>query len=323
MSRVLFVILAVLLLVPTWSGPDRLPLLRTGVPGISVKRVAIDRDGNRRIGALTYLGGVQLASPDPAFGGFSAMHVAGDRFTLLSDGGGIVRFRMGADWRIRDAGTAELPDGPGTGWEKRDRDSESLAVLGDGSILVGFERANAIWRYAPGFPRALASARPIGMRRWSDNSGAEAMAAMPDGSVVVLSEANGTVKTGYPGLRFLGDPTRPGTRWYRFRYFAEPGFRVTDAVALPDGRLLVLNRAFDPFRLFYARLQIVAAGAIRPGAKVRGRTIAVFEGRVAHDNFEALSLVMENGKPVLWIASDDNQQFWQRSLLLKFRVDVE
>lgn len=322
MFRVFFVVLAVLLLVPAWAGVERLPLLRPGPTTVTAKRVEVDRGGNRRIGALTYLGGVQLSSPDPAFGGFSAMHVAGERFTLLSDGGGIVRFRMGADWTPRDAHAAELPGGPGTGWEKRDRDSESLAVRPDGAILVGFERANAIWRYTPDFARALASVRPVAMRRWSDNSGAEAIATMPDGSTVVMSEANGTWRTGYPALRFLGDPTRPGTRWYRFRYLAERGYRVTDAAALPDGRLLVLTRAFTLDQLFIARLQIVAAGAIRPGAKVRGQTIAAFEGRVAHDNFEALSLAIENGRPVLWMASDDNQQFWQRSLLLKFRVDV-
>ena len=41
-----------------------------------------------------------------------------------------------------------------------------------------------------------------------------------------------------------------------------------------------------------------------------------------HDNFEALALGREGGHDVLWIASDDNQAFWQRSLLLKFRLDL-
>lgn len=321
--RILFVVLAVLLLVPGWTGTERLPLQKPGAADIRAMPVEIDRGGNRRIGALTYLGGVRLDSDDPAFGGFSAMHVAGDRFTLLSDGGGILRFRMGADWRVRDAVTAELPDGPGTGWEKRDRDSESMAVRPDGSVLVGFERANAILRFTPGIGRSLASVRPRAMRGWSENSGAEAMAILPDGSTVVMSESNvDRRQRGFAALRFLGDPTRPATPWHRFRYVADPGFRVTDAAALPDGHLLVLTRAFSPRTLFTARLQVAAAGAIRPGAIVTGRTIARFEGRVAHDNFEALSLVQEDGRPVLWIASDDNQQFWQRSLLLKFRVDL-
>ncbi len=321
--RVLFVILAGLLLVPGWSGSERLPLLRPGAMAIRATPVAIDRGGNRRVGALTYLGGVQLHSDDPAFGGFSSMHVAGDRFTLLSDGGGLVRFTMGRDWRIRDASAAELPGGPGTGWQKQDRDSESMAVRPDGSVLVGFERANAIYRYDAGFTRTLASVRPRGMRKWWENSGPESMATLPDGTTLVLSESHMLPrKPGFSALHFLGDPTRPGTRWYRFQYVADKGWSVTDAAALPDGRLLVLLRDFDPRQLFTARLQIADLTQLRPGAVIRGRTIARFEGAVAHDNFEALSLEIENGRPILWIASDDNQQFWERSLLLKFRVDL-
>ncbi len=320
--RILFVILAGLLLVPSWSGSERLPLLRDRAD-VRATRIAIDRGGNRRVGALTYLGGVQLDSDDPAFGGFSSMHVAGDRFTLLSDGGGIVRFTMGADWRIRDAETAELPGGPGTGWQKQDRDSESMAVRLDGSVLVGFERANAIYRYDAGLTRVLASTRPRGLRKWWENSGPESMATLPDGTTLVLSESHMLPrKQGFSALHFLGDPTAPGTRWYQFQYVADKGFSVTDAVALPDGRLLVLLRDFDVRQLFTARLQVADLRGLRPGAIVTGRTIARFDRTVAHDNFEALSLQIENGRPVLWIASDDNQQFWQRSLLLKFRVDL-
>ncbi len=96
-------------------------------PEIRATAVPLDASdpARRRVGALTYLGGVALTSPDPAFGGFSAMRVAGDHFTLLSDGGNIVDFRMGPDFRPRAARFADLP-GPGTGAIKRHRDSESL-----------------------------------------------------------------------------------------------------------------------------------------------------------------------------------------------------
>jgi len=43
---------------------------------------------------------------------------------------------------------------------------------------------------------------------------------------------------------------------------------------------------------------------------------------VVHDNFEAIAAVREGDSTILWIASDDNQLFLQRSLLLKFRLDV-
>ena len=321
--RILFVILAVLLLVPGWSGAERLPLLQPGAAEVTATPVDLfpGDPARRRLGALTYLGGVELRSPDPVFGGFSSMRVDGTRFTLLSDGGGIVRFTMGLDWRVRAAMARELPGGPGTGWEKRDRDSESMAVLPGGDVLVGFERANALWRYDHDLRRVIGHRAPRSMRKWSANSGPEAVATMPDGSVVVFSESNAKRGLkGFAAIRLNGNPVDPAVPWYRFRYVAPPDFAVTDAVALPDGRLLVLVRRFGLPQLFTARLQLVEPGAIRPGAIVTGRTIAAFEGDVIHDNFEALALSREDGRDVLWIASDDNQAFWQRSLLLKFRL---
>ncbi|MGN5375995.1 esterase-like activity of phytase family protein [Sphingomonas hankookensis] len=322
--RVLFVILAVLLIVPGWSGAERLPLLQQGrqqVTAIPVNLFAKD-PARKRLGALTYLGGVELRSADPVFGGFSSMRVRGDRFTMLSDGGGIVRFTMGPDWQVRGATARELPGGPGTGWQKRDRDSESMAVLPGGDILVGFERANALWRYDHALRRVIGWRAPRAMRKWSANSGPEAMATMPDGSVVVFSESNAKRGAkGFAAIRLLGNPIDPATPWYRFRYVAPPQFAVTDAITLPDGRMLVLVRRFGLPQLFTARLQLVEAGAIRPGAIVTGRTIAAFEGEAIHDNFEALALTREKGRDVVWIASDDNQAFWQRSLLLKFRLE--
>src|SRR3546814_13222615 len=95
-----------------WNGVPRLPLLGDRAV-IHAERVAL-REGHpevTRIGQLEWLGGVSLTSPDPAFGGFSAMHVAGDRFTLLSDGDNVVRFRMGRDWRIGAPQFTNLPAG--------------------------------------------------------------------------------------------------------------------------------------------------------------------------------------------------------------------
>ncbi|MGT2514718.1 esterase-like activity of phytase family protein [Sphingomonas panni] len=320
--RILLVCLAVLLLLPSWSGSERLPLYRAA-PQVDAAPVDLYPADPRRMrnGALTYLGGVSLTASDPAFGGFSAIHVAGDRFMLLSDGGGLLRFRMGRDWRVRDTRVTELA-GPGTGWEKRDRDTESLAVLPGGDMLVGYERDNQIWRFDRDL-RPVRHAAPRAMRRWSENGGPEAMAAMPDGSVVVLSEAHGRKgRQGYSALRFSGDPTAPGIRPMPFRYQAPADYRVTDAVALPDGRLLVLTRSISLRDYFTARLQIADMRGLRPGQLVTGRTIARFEPPALHDNFEGLALVREGDRLILWVVSDDNQSITQRTLLLKFALPL-
>lgn len=319
--RILFVILAVLLLVPGWSGAERLPLYARP-PAIRADRVALypDDPARRDLGPFTYLGGVALSGDDPAFGGFSAMHVDGDRFSLLSDGGALVQFTMGADWRPRGVAVREI-GGPGTGWEKRDRDTESLAVRPDGSVLVGYERHNQLWRFTADLSRTLAHTAPRLMDDWSANSGAEAMAQLRDGSVVVLSESHGRKgRAGYSAIRFLGDPTDPGTPRYGFRYAPPASFVNTDAVQLPDGRLLVLTRRTRLKDFFTSGIELVDLRGVRPGQLLRGRTLAHLAPPTLHDNFEAMAITRERDRLILWLATDDNQSRLQRSLLLKFAV---
>ncbi len=330
--RIFLALLLVLIVVPGWSGEERLALLNDRAQ-MTVTPVALDpRDpGVRRVGALTYLGGIRLNSRDPAFGGFSAMTLVGDRFTLLSDGGNVVRFRMGADWRPYGLHFSYLPAGPGTGWEKRDRDSESMAMdPATGRIWVGFERANQFWRYAPDFKAAEGRVAPAAMKRWPENGGPESLARMPDGRFVTISEEAKVPKPHWRGpealrlhsrigLIFAGDPLAGRAR--RFGYMVAPRHDVADAVALPDGDLLVLERSFAlPFR-FGNRIVRVAARDVAPGRVARGRLLATLAAPLIHDNFEGMAVAREGGRTILWLVSDDNQFPLQRSLLLKFALD--
>lgn len=288
--------------------------------------VAFDaRDpANVKAGALTFLGGVRLTSPDPAFGGISAMAVHGDRFLLASDMGGIVRFRMGADWTPRELQFSDLPGGPGISWTKGDSDIESLVLDPvSGRVWMGFENHNQIWRFAPGPGRAEAYAAPAAMKKWDLNGGAEAMARLPDGGFVVISET--TRQRGKPGrigLRFAGDPTREPKPAFTFRYQPPRGYDPSDAVALPDGRLLVLNRRVTLRDFFTAKLVLVDPSEIRPDSLVKGREIATIGPPLLRDNFEALAVTQEGGATMLWMASDDNQLPFEQTLLLKFRLDL-
>lgn len=293
---------------------------------VEARRVPLDASdpARVRVGGLTYLGGVVLTSPDPAFGGFSAMQVIGDRFTLVSDGGNIVRFRMGADWRVRDAAFGDLPGGPGTGWKKEQRDSESLAWdPASGRIWIGFERFNAIYRYDAALSRVEASARPAAMADWSKAGGPESMTRLRNGHFVVMSETSRPdgVPDARIGLRFAGDPTDSRARPVRFAYVPPARYNPTDIAELPDGRLLVLNRRLSLPGLFTAKLTVIDLRGVRAGGVVRGQEIATLEGPLLHDNFEALAVTREDDATILWIASDDNSEFWERSLLLKFRLE--
>ncbi|MDT8759008.1 esterase-like activity of phytase family protein [Sphingomonas psychrotolerans] len=277
-----------------------------------------------RVGALTYLGGLVLKSRDPAFGGFSAMRVAGERFTLLSDGGNLVSFRMGADLRPADVRFADLP-GPGTGAIKRHRDSESLTWdPATGRAWVGFENRNAIWRYDASLTRAERAVQPAAMADWSIAGGAEAMVRLRSGQFLVISET--ARPKGMPNarivLRFAGDPTETKVPPQSLAYVPPANYDPTDMAELPDGRLLVLNRRLSLAGLFTAKLVLLDLRGARPGTAVHGRELATFERPVQHDNFEALALTSEGGNTIVWIASDDNGEIWEQSLLLKFRLDL-
>ncbi|WP_343526547.1 esterase-like activity of phytase family protein [Sphingomonas sp.] len=331
--RALLSCLLLLALLPNWTVRERLPLLDSAAPQMDVRPVMLDpaHPTRRRLGALTYLGGVELTSRDPAFGGFSSLTVAGDRFTLLSDGGNAVMFAMGADWRPHGLRFVNLPSGPGVGWRKEDRDSESLAVDPvTGDMWVGFEGYNQIWRYSAGFGRALGYVAPKPMADWSANGGPESLARLPDGRFITFSEDEEVARRDWrgsaasralsrQGLVFAGDPLiYPGRR---IAYRVSPHHAISDAAALPDGSLLVLERRFRlPFR-FSNRLMLVPTDAIMPGRVVSGRLLAELDAPLIHDNFEGVAVTREHGATILWLVSDDNQLFLQHSYLLKFRLD--
>lgn len=318
------VVLAPLMLGAGWSGPEQRPRLGTDAL-IEARPVALDESDpvRRRVGALTFLGGVALSSPDRAFGGFSALAVAGDRFTLVGDGGNLVRFRLGADWRVREVVFADLPGGPGSGWEKRERDAESLAVdPATGRAWVGFEVRNQIWRYAPGLARGERGAAPAAMADWSSVGGAESLVRLRDGRFLALSESPAPGSGGLRvGLVWAGDPTLHPKPAFRLRYLPSPGYDPADAAELPDGRLVVLERAFSPPFRWSNRVVVVDRAAVRPGAIVRGRLLAQLAAPVIHDNFEGVAAVSDGADTVLWLVSDDNRLPIQRTLLLKFRLN--
>lgn len=321
--RFLICALLFLLFVPEWDGHQRILLLGPD-PAFTVERVALDpaNPARKRIGDLVYLGGVRLRSDDPEFGGFSSLTVAGDRFTLLSDSGDIVRFMLDHQWHVHDRSYAELPDGPGSGWEKRDRDSESMSVdPRTGAIWVGFENYNALWRYDSRFTKAEAHIEPPVMKNWPPNKGPEAMMLLPRGGMVTIAEQDPWPgQRGRAGVVFSGDPSVHPRAGFRFNYVPPANYSPSDMTRLPDGRWLILNRAFSWFR-FSNVLTIVDPAQVRPGATVHGRAIATLAAPLTHDNFEGVTTTQEGRATIIWLVSDDNQLPVQRSLLLKFKLD--
>lgn len=298
-------------------------------PNITAHRVSLDQTDLARIqtGALTWLGGVRLTSDDSAFGGFSAMLLDGDRFTLLSDYSNLVQFRLGTDWQPYEITFGDLPGGPGTGWTKYERDAESMtADLASGHVWVGFEWANSIWRFDRALTRPEAHARPPAMRRWPTGAGPEAMLRLRDGNFLVLSEdahpGDDEASPARRGLRFAGDPTDPRLKPMPFLYVPPAGYDPVDMAELPDGRVLVLNRRFSVPELFTAKLTLIDPQGLRPDQTLQGRELATLAPPLLHDNYEALAIAQEGADTIVWIASDDNGEVWEQTLLLKFKLTL-
>ncbi len=282
--------------------------------------------GRTTVGRLRYLGGVRLTSPDLGFSGFSALSVAGDRFTLLSDRGNVVRFRMGKDWRPFDIRFADLAIGPGASAFKGDRDSESLTRdPATGAFWIGYESTNSIFRYDSEFRESPGRVYPRAMKRWPQNGGPESMVRLADGRFLVLGETarpRGGPIDQREILLFPSDPTQGKPEPIHLAYVPPEGYDPSDGALLPDGRLLVLVRRFALRTLFTVKIELVDIRGARAGQVLRGTEIADFSPPYQHDNFEGLAVQREGDSLAVWMISDDNEQWWQQTLLLKFRLDL-
>ncbi|HKR25742.1 MAG TPA: esterase-like activity of phytase family protein [Allosphingosinicella sp.] len=273
----------------------------------------------RRVGALRFVEGWSLTSADDRFGGLSGLHVEAGAVTAVSDVGVVMRFPLPTARATLPVRFDPLVDGPGPRTRKSNRDSEAMAV-GGGRLWVLFERTNMVWRYDRDTLRARSAARPAGLSRRGGNRGTEGMAALADGRFLIFLEGPDDDRPFSGAVLVAGDPSVPGTPATRLRYRRPVGYRATDAAALPDGRVLVVNRRFRLLEGISARLVVLDPARIGEGGTLAGREIARLEAPLTVDNMEAVSVTRENGRTIVWLASDDNFSPLQRTLLMKFEL---
>ena len=102
--------------------PNRAEL---GPATIALRFTPVELD-ERGFGAAKLAGAWEVRGDDPRFGGISGLALDRGDLLAVSDSGVLVRFAppLGA---VGKALVSELPDGPGDGRFKRNRDSEALA----------------------------------------------------------------------------------------------------------------------------------------------------------------------------------------------------
>jgi hypothetical protein len=291
-----------------------------------VELVPIDVDPKRverrTFGSLTLLSAFQLASKDKRFGGLSGLSISADgSLYAVSDRGYWLSARMLldpsgvlkdlAEWRIAPMlTTTKIPV------SGRLRDAEALTQARDGSFLVAFEGFHRIWRYSP--PPKTFESTPVSVQIPSavvqapSNGGIEALTTLADGRLLIIAEElenpDGSVKA------WVIDDGQ----FTELSYLPAKGFRVTDCAALDNGDVFVLERRYVPFGILSARLTLVKAGSLRPGAKLDGKELLRLEQPLAVENFEGIAVQQTSDGTMIFIVSDDNYSRFQQTLLLQF-----
>jgi hypothetical protein len=283
-----------------------------------------------RFGSLEYRSGLVLTSGFRGFGGLSGLRLdaRGERFISFSDHGnwftGRIVYRDREMIGLEDVEAAPMLGADGKpitahGWF----DTESIAL--DGShVYIGLERVNQVLRFdfSKGFTRSRGEVVPMpaAVLKLPNNKGLEALVFVPKGrplagTLIAISERGLDIRGNL--IAFLvGGPT-PG----QFSVRRTDKYDVSDAVLLPSGDLLVLERKFSWLEGIGIRIRRIALGSVAPGAVVDGP--AIFEADLGDeiDNMEGIDAhVTPEGDTVLTLISDDNFSMIQRTLLLQFTL---
>ena len=308
--------------------------------------------GASRIGRLRYLGGLALRADDRGFGGLSGMvwEPACGRLLAVTDSGSwIVLAPVEEGDRLVDVRTAWVapildPEGRPPA-SKAAADAEEVARSADGALFVSYEQRHRIEQF-----RGLSACHPETLGRppvarhvlaemagWPANGGAEAMAVSGDG-LLLLSE---TVEaTGPEGHGRTGKGSRQGLRWtpgapaaaFSWPLPADGGQPTAmDLFEDEAGRthMLVLHRRAS---LLDGLSAVVSEALLEPGSGLpeesdpgESRVVARLRRPLTVDNMEAMAVRRESGRGesgriFVYLASDDNFNRLQRTLLLKFEL---
>ncbi|WP_421725423.1 esterase-like activity of phytase family protein [Bauldia sp.] len=283
-------------------------------------------------GNLIFRGGLALSSPDRRFGSLSGLDFASDgTLYAVSDRGRWFAARpIEHDGRL--AGLEEARIAPilnhggvplaGKKWG----DAEGLRIVrtaeGD-TAFVAFEQVNDL-RVFVGNDFARVASEPVGLpasltaiRR---NGGLETVAVTRAdgphaGAPIVIAEKSLDAAGNHRA--WIVNGPRAGA----FSIARDGGFDITDAAALPDGDLLILERGLQlPFGLA-VRIRRIAEYDIAPGRVATGPVIFEADLRNPIDNMEGIAVrTGDDGETIIALISDDNNNGLQRTLLLYFAL---
>lgn len=306
---------------------------------IEAEQFSLDskRPERTKFGKLIWRGGLILNAPSPHFGGFSGLEIdeTGKHLLAISDEGAWLSANIAYDGRwlksLKNARLGPLRRRNGAPLaDKRNADAEGLTIAHqegtNGTLLVSFERRHRILEYAFG-PKGITDQigsvpLPAGAKRLSKNKGLEGLAMIKKGrlkgALIAFAERPKRKSSALMGW-LIGGPA-PGS----FKLENLNGFDVTGIALLPDGDLLILERRFRGLGDLRMRIRKVAARDVRPGAHLSGEILLELSGDLDIDNMEGIAVHRSSlGETVITLISDDNFNFFQRTLLMQFVLSTQ
>ncbi len=168
--------------------------------------------------------------------------------------------------------------------------------------------------------RGTPIAVPPDMKKMPSNKGLEALAFVPKGmplagTLIAISErfldASGNIRGWLIGGGNPGD----------FTVKRNEEFDISDAVIVPGGDLLLLERHFSWRRGVALRIRRVPLASVKPAAMLDGEVLISADYGYQIDNMEGIAVHRTvAGETVLTLISDDNFSILQRTVLLQFTL---
>jgi len=325
------------------GGGDSDPGARGGVLRVSATSLPFNRNdpGADRIGPLVFRGALQLRSTNNGFGGISGLRAGPEgQFLAITDTGKWLSFRT-LEKQGRLVGIVDVQMRPmimADGKPAADKEAGDAEALDwnpqTGEASVVFEQVHRVIHW-----QGLDTQRPHTLNNaairteilpemadWPANGGGEAMVRWrvreggPDGKAarVIVSE-DVVLKD---GARLALLTYRGRTRTVGLAGIKE--HRPTDAVMIDGHRMLLLHRRFN-LRGAGAAISLVDLTPLFaevPADRVKAEVLATWEAPFLLDNMEGLAVVPEGKGLSVYVVSDDNLSSLQKTLLMKFTLDM-
>ena len=303
---------------------------------LSARPVHFGSNANVKVfGNLVYRSGFIVSSPSPFWGGLSGIAISKDgaQVVLVSDAGFWARLGLVyANNRLQPPKKALVGPLRALGNKplkhRRDRDAEAITLLKSGQFfgqaLISFEDNHRIGRFSldkKGIKGPKSYLRYPFLRGLRGNAGIEAMAFLRKGklkgSLVAIAQSRKD-KRG----NFIGWLVRKG-KITKIRFTPPPldKYRITDAVGLPNGDLLLLERRYK-FLTINMRVRYVTQKELRSGRAIEGKVIMEANSNSHQvDNMEGIGVHKNKlGETIVTIISDDNFNGFQKTLLMQFAL---